>query len=137
APAVICHPPMAVHSSGVAPPGSVKLNQGVLYCRTTSSDVRISLYIRTSESLLATHHLEINDDELRRTAALYAESLRAGNLQSAQALLLEFMRRLRGNLVRRRAMLSNSCWVTPPDILPEAAKVLSPPKLQLCQDVTE
>jgi len=137
APAVICHPPFMVHSSGVPRPDFVELNQGLFYCSITKSDVRISLNIRTSKSFLATHHLEIDDGELIRTAHLYIESLRMGSLQSAQSLLLGFMRRLRDNLLRHRAALSNSCWIIPPDILPEAPKVLSSSNLQLCQSVTE
>jgi AraC-like DNA-binding protein len=81
--------------------------------------------------------LEIDDQELIRTAYLYLESLRMGSLQSAQSLLLGFTRRLRDNLLRHHAMLSNSCWITPPDILPDAAKVLSSANVQLCQSATE
>lgn len=137
APTIICNPPYTVHSSSEPRPGFVEMSQGIIYCGITETDVRISLNVKTANSVLSTHHLEINDGELIRTASLYAESLRTRKLQRGQSLALAFMQRLHANLLLNRARLSNSSWITPPEILPEVAKVLSPVKLQLCQNVTD
>lgn len=137
APAVICHPAFTVHSSGAPQPKPYVHRGCAIYCKVVQSGIRLSLNVRSPAEAYATHNLEINDPDLAHMARLYIAELRADSHESAQALQLAFMLRMHRYLSQHRALISNSCWVTPPDILPDAAKVLSAANVQLCQHLTE
>ena len=137
APVVLCHPPFMLHSSGQSPHQSFIDYGKVLYCNIVQNGVRISLNVRREQGGYASHNLEIDDISLAQIGHFYVDELRAGDKAGAQAQLLAFMLRLRRYLSTHRAFISNSCWVTPPDIAPQAAKVLSAANLQICQQLTE
>jgi len=136
APAILCHPAFTLHSSGAPQPKPFVHRGCAIYCKIVQGGIRVSLNVRSPQEEYATHNLEINDPELAQIAHLYIAELRAGGHESAQSLLLAFMLRLKRYMSHHRAFISNSCWVTPPDIMPEAIKVLSPANLQLCQQLT-
>jgi len=137
APAILCHPAFMLHSNGAPQPKPFVHRGCAIYCKIVQGGIYISLNVRSPQEATATHNLEINDLELAQLASLYIVELRAGGHESAQALQLAFMLRLKRYMSHHRAFISNSCWVTPPEIAPEAIKVLSPANLQLCQQLTE
>lgn len=137
APTILCHPAFMVHGSGAPYPNGIEPQRGILYCKVTKTDVRILLNIRKQTETITTHNLEINDNELARTAHLYLDQLHAADFKAAQQLQLTFMLRLQQYLLHRNAIISNSCLITPPSILPAATKVLSEANLKLCNNLTE
>jgi AraC-like DNA-binding protein len=137
APAILCHPAFMLYSSGAPQPKPFVHRGCAIYCKIVQGGIRVSLNVRSPQEEYATHNLEINDSELAQIANLYIAELQAGGLESAQSLLLAFMLRLKRYMSHHRAFISNSCWVTPPDVVPEVAKVLSPANLQRCQQLTE
>jgi len=138
APAVLCHPPFMLRSSGLTRPESLTEMGRSLFCRLMKDRVALFLNVRGPEEESSSHSLEINDPLLVQMGQLYLEELRVVNNQDgAQAQLLAFMLRLRRYLLQRHPTVSNSSWVVPPGNITSAAKVLSSQNLELCHDVME
>lgn len=138
APAMLCHPPFMLRSSGQSRPESLVETGRSLFCRLMKDRIALFLNVRGPDEESSSHNLEINDPLLVQMGHLYVEELRVTNNQDgAQAQLLAFMLRLRRYLLRHHPSISNSSWVVPPDSISSATKVLSAQNLELCRDVME
>lgn len=129
-PTVLCFPPNSLRSQSALKRDGMG---NALYYLATDTGLRVWLSLQRT----STHNLEIKSIELTQMAQLYLTELRAGEMVGAQALQLALALALHRYLLRHHAPISNSCWVAPPDISPQAVKVLSKANLQLCHDLTE
>ena len=137
APALLSHSAHMLRSVGGHRPESQTESGEALICRVMPNGLRVSLNGYGPE-VYATHNLEIIDSGLAQLGFLYLDELRQKDArQSAQALQLALMYRLKRFITQGKCTIANSSWVYPKGQSSAEGQALSAKNQQIYHDLLE